>query len=368
MRAAVLVDEGDPDVALRVRDEPVPEPAIGEVRVRVAVASLNHLDVWIRKGLPSVPKPRITGADAVGVIDACGSGAAAALAVRGLAVRDRVVLDPGSSCGACRACASGETSLCPDFRVLGEHVAGTHAEYVVVPATSVHRAPTHLADEAAGAFMLTFATAWRMLFTRARAEPGERVLVWGASSGVGTAALQLCRAAGIETIATTRGDDKAAALRELGAAHVVVTGSVEDIGERVVARVEELTGGEGVDVAFDHLGKVAWEPSMLALRRGGRYVTCGATTGPMPRACITRLFWKQLDMLGSTMASRSDVEGLLRFLSLHGIEPRVDRSFPLEQVADAHRYLESAEQVGKVVLQVGGSQRATDGAAAPRSR
>lgn len=352
MRAAVLVDEGDPDVALEVRDEPVPEPAIGEARVQVAVASLNHLDVWIRKGLPSVPKPRITGADAVGTLDAVGAGAEPALAVRGIAVGDRVVVDPGASCGACRACASGETSLCPQFRVLGEHASGTHAEYVVVPVTSVHPAPEHLSDEAAGAFLLTFGTAWRMLFARARVEAGERVLVWGASSGVGTAALQLCAAAGIETIATTRGEDKVDALRELGADHVVVTGSDDDLGERVVAAVEELTAGFGVDVAFDHLGKVAWAPSMLALRRGGRYVTCGATTGAMPRAFITRLFWKQLDMLGSTMASRSDVEQLLRFVERHRIDPRVDRSFPLEDVVNAHRWLESGAQVGKVVLRV----------------
>lgn len=352
MRAAVLVDEGDPDVALQVRDEPVPDPGVGQVRVRVVAASLNHLDVWIRKGLPSVPKPRIPGADAVGTVDACGPGAEAALAVRGLATGDRVVLDPGTSCGACRACAAGETSLCPGFRVLGEHLSGTHAGFVVAPATNVHPAPAHLADEAAGAFMLTFATAWRMLFTRARVAPGERVLVWGASSGVGTAAVQLCAAAGIETIATTRGEDKVEVLRELGADHVLVTGAGDDLGERVVSGVAELTGGAGVDVAFDHLGKVAWEPSMLALRRGGRYVTCGATTGAMPRAFITRLFWKQLDMLGSTMASRSDVEHLLGFMAQHRIEPRVDRAFPLEQIADAHRFLESGAQVGKVVLRV----------------
>ena len=352
MRAAVLVDEGDPDTALVVREEPVPEPGIGQVRVRITAAALNHLDVWIRKGLPSVPKPRVMGADGVGIVETLGAGADAVLAERGIRVGDRVVLDPGMSCGACRACASGETSLCPHFRVLGEHVAGTHAEAVVVPATCVHPAPAHLDDDAAAALMLTFTTSWRMLFTRARVRSHERVLVWGASSGVGTAALQLCRAAGIETIATTRGEDKADALRELGADHVIVTGSGEDFGDRVVAGVEEITGGDGIEVAFDHLGKVAWEPSMLALARGGRYVTCGASTGPMPRAFITRLFWKQLSMLGSTMASRSDVEQLLAFVNRHGIVPRVDSTFALEDVAAAHRHLESAAQVGKVVLRV----------------
>jgi len=353
MRAAVLIDEGEAADAIVVRDEPMPEPGIGQVRVRIDHAALNHLDVWIRRGLPSVPKPRIMGADGTGVIDAIGEGASVQLAVRGLSNGDRVVLDPGSSCGACRACAAGDTSLCAQFQVLGEHVAGTHAEAVVVGVTAVHAAPAHLAAPEAAALMLTFATAWRMLFTRAQVRPSERVLVWGASSGVGTAALQLCRAAGIETIATTRGADKVDAIRELGADHVVVTGSGDDLGDRVVAAVEELTDGEGVDVAFDHLGKVAWEPSMLALRRGGRYVTCGASTGPMPRAFITRLFWKQLSMLGSTMASRTDVEDLLAFVQRHELVPRVDSTFALDDVAAAHRHLESGSQVGKVVLRVG---------------
>ncbi|MCW2928546.1 MAG: alcohol dehydrogenase [Thermoleophilia bacterium] len=354
MRAAVLVDEGDPETALAVRDEPLPEPGVGEVRIRVSHASLNHLDVWIRKGLPSVPKPRITGADACGTVDAFGPGAEATLVVRGLAAGARVVVDPGASCGACRACATGETSLCPDFRVLGEHVSGTHAGAVVVPAICVHPAPAHLDDAQAAAFMLTFATTWRMLFTRAQVRPDERVLVWGASSGVGTAALALCRASGIETIATTRTEDKVAELRELGADHVIVTGTGEDSGDIVVAAVERLTGGDGVDVAFDHLGKVAWEPSMLALRRGGRYVTCGASTGPMPRAFITRLFWKQLSMLGSTIASRGDVEALLAFMTRHEIAPRVDTVFDLDDIAQAHRHLESGTQVGKVVIRVAG--------------
>jgi NADPH:quinone reductase-like Zn-dependent oxidoreductase len=352
MPAAVLVDEGDPDTALVVRDEPIPEPGVGEVRVRVSHAALNHLDVWIRKGLPSVPKPRITGGDGVGVLDAVGPGAEQLLAARGLALGDRVVLDPGRSCGACRACAGGDTSLCPHFQVLGEHVAGTLAGAVAVPATSVHAAPRHLDDPAAAALLLAHGTAWRMLFARAHVGVHERVLVWGASSGVGAAALQLCAAAGIETIATTRSDDKVAALRELGADHVVVTGSGEDAGDRVVAAVEELTAGDGIDVAFDHLGKVAWEPSMLALRRGGRYVTCGASTGPMPRAFITRLFWKQLSMLGSTMASRTDVEDLLAFVRRHEITPRVDTTFDLDRIADAHRHLEAASQVGKVVIRI----------------
>lgn len=352
MQAAVLVAEGEPGSAIVVRDVSIPEPARGEVRVRVSHAALNHLDLWIRTGRPSVPKPRTMGADAVGTVDRIGAGAAGLLERRGLGTGDRVVLDPGSSCGDCRACETGETSLCARFQVLGEHVDGTHAEYVVVPARSVHRAPAHLDDPSAAALMLVHATAWRMLFTRALVQFGERVLVWGASSGVGAAALQLCRAGGIETIATTRSDAKVDLLRGLGADHVVVTGDGPDLGERVVSAVRDLTDGVGVDVAFDHLGEVAWGPSMSALARGGRYVTCGASSGPNPPAQVTKLFWKQLSMLGSTMASRRDVEQLLAFVEEHQLVPRVDRVFDLADVAVAHRHLEAGTQVGKVVLRV----------------
>lgn len=354
MLASVLVDEGPPQQALRVERVDVPDPAEGQVRVRVTRAGLNHLDLWIRTGMPRVPKPRITGADGTGVIDAVGPGSGRTLAARGLGAGDPVVLDPGSSCGTCPACASGETSLCRRFSVLGEHSDGTHAQYVVVPAASVHPRPAHLGDDEAGALMLTHATAWRMLFTRAAVRPHERVLVWGASSGVGAAAVQLCAAAGIETIATTREGSKAEAISALGATHVVVTGSEGDAAERVVAAVEHTTSGDGVDVAFDHLGAVAWLPSMRALRRGGRYVTCGATTGADPGAAITRLFWKQLSMLGSTMASASDVVALLRFVEAHRITPRVDSTWELADIASAHDRLEQGAQVGKVVLRIPG--------------
>ncbi len=357
MRAAQLVDEGEPENALVVQETPRPEPAADEVLVRVSHAALNHLDIWVRMGLPSVPKPRILGGDAVGTIEMVGGDVAArTLAIRELELGSRVVLDPGAGCGACRACASGESSLCARFRVLGEHVNGTHAQFVAVPAVCVHAAPAHLDDPAAASLMLAHSTAWRMLFTRARAKAHERVLVWGASSGVGAAALQLCSAAGIETIATTRESSKADALRTMGADHVIVTADASDPGGEVTETVAQITAGAGVDVAFDHLGAVAWTPSMRALRPGGRYVTCGATTGATPSADITRLFWKQLSMLGSTMASRSDVEQLLAFVNRHQIAPRVDRVFELDEVAAAHRHLESAGHVGKVVLRVSRSR------------
>lgn len=351
MRAAVLIAEGDPDEALVVRREPVPEPNVGEVRVRVSHAALNRLDAWIRVGRPSVDKPRITGADGVGWIDAMGDGADALLAARGLAIGDRVVLDPGASCGACAACTRGETSLCRSFRVLGEHVAGTHAEFVVLPATAVHAAPGHLDDAQAAGLVLTYATAWRMLFARARVQPDERVLVWGGSSGVGSAALQLCASHGIETITTTRSADKREALLALGAAQVVVTDG-EDARAQVLEAVRTTCGPDGIEVAFDHLGQAAWEPSMAALARGGRYVTCGATTGANPPAGITRLFWKQLAMLGSTMASNADVAAMVEHVTRHELVPVVDRTFELDRIAEAHRRIESGDHLGKIVLRV----------------
>lgn len=351
MHAAVLVAEGEPSTALKVQsDIPAPYPAPTQVRVRISHASLNHLDVWIRKGKPSVPKPRITGADACGVIDSVGSQAHDSLSAKNLQVGDSVVVDPGSGCGKCRACECGETSLCLRFTVLGEHLSGTHADFVVVPAECVYPQPAHLDAQSAAGLMLTFATAWRMLFTRAKLQKNERLLVWGASSGVGSAALELCAAAGIETIATTRSEAKADDLKQLGASHVIVTATSDDQGQNVVDSVAKITKHEGVDVAFDHLGAVAWESSMRALRRGGRYVTCGATTGANPPASITKLFWKQLSMLGSTMASRSDVESMLAFVNQHKIAPRVDRVFSLDQISDAHRYLEASSQVGKIII------------------
>jgi NADPH:quinone reductase-like Zn-dependent oxidoreductase len=340
MRAVVLTEEGGPEV-LTVQDVPVPTPGPGEVRVRVAHAALNHLDVWIRRGMPSVPKPRVMGADAAGEVDAVGAG------VTRTRAGEAVLLDPSITCGRCRQCLAGETVFCDDFAVLGEHLAGTHAEYVVVPEANVHPIPGHLDMAQAAALPLAFATAWRMVRTRAAVRPGERMLVWGASAGVGSAAVQLAHGMGIETIVTSRSDDKLAVLTELGATH-----AVNSEREDVVEAVRRITGGAGVEVVFDHLGDVAWKPSFAALAKGGRYATCGATTGPHPKAMITRIFWKQLSILGSTMASKRDVQDMLRFVAAHRIAPRVDRVLPLEQVQEAHSWLEGAGQVGKVALRV----------------
>lgn len=340
MRAVVLRTEGAPDV-LHVETSPLPHPGNGEVRIRVHAAAINHLDLWIRKGMPSVPKPRIMGADGAGVIDAVGVGVDPKL------VGSKVVIDPSITCGRCRACMAGNTVYCDTFSVLGEHRAGTHAEYVVVPDVNVHPVPAHMSMMDAAALPLAFATAWRMIMHRAQARPGERMLIWGASAGVGCAAVQIGAAYGLETIVTSRSADKLATLRELGATHTIDS-STDD----VVSRVRALTDGAGVEIVFDHLGDVSWKPSMTVLAKGGRFVTCGATTGPNPGAQITRIFWKGLSVLGSTMASKQDVRDMLRFVDVHRITPHVDRIFPLEDIAAAHAHVESSSQVGKVVLSI----------------
>lgn len=342
MDAVVLTSEGGPEV-LTVDSAPVPSPEPGEVLIQVEYAALNHLDIWIRKGMPSVPKPRIMGADATGDVVAVGDESLNHW------LGQRVVVNPGIGCGACRFCARGEQALCDTFTVLGEHRSGTHAGYVCVPVAIVHRAPMHLAGPEAGALGLVYATAWRMLMTRAAVRPGERVVVWGASSGVGAAAIQILSALGVETIATTRNPAKSGALTELGADHVLVGSGVD-----LVREIKALTSGTGVEVAFDHLGAVGWEASLLVLDKGGRYVTCGATTGASPKAGITRIFWKQLSMLGSTMANYGEFADMLTFIEKNRITPRVDRVFPLGQISEAHERLESAQQIGKIVLAVTG--------------
>ncbi len=339
MQAVVLRQEGAPDV-LRVEDVALPVAGPGEVRVQLNHAALNHLDVWIRKGMPSVPKPRVMGADGAGVIDQVGTGVTPEL------IGARVLLDPSVTCGSCRHCRAGDSVYCDDFRVLGEHLAGTHAQFVVVPAGNAHPVPAHLDDVHAAALPLAFATAWRMIMTRAQARPGERMMIWGASAGVGCAAIQIAAAYGLETIATSRSADKLERLRELGATHVVNTEDTDVVG------VVRSLWPDGADIVFDHLGDVAWKPSMTVLGKGGRFVTCGATTGAQPPAQITRLFWKGLSILGSTMASQEDVRQMLRFVEVHRINPHVDTVMGMSDIVRAHEHLESAGQIGKVVLDI----------------
>ncbi|MBA2293965.1 MAG: zinc-binding dehydrogenase [Actinobacteria bacterium] len=324
MLAARIHEDGGPEV-LRVEEVADPVAGFGQVLVRLHAASLNHLDVWVRRGLPSVPKPRILGADGAGVVEALGDG------VDGLAVGQRVVLNPGLEHGA-------------TITVVGEHCDGTHAELIAIDAAQVFPLEDGLSFEVAAAFPLVYETAYRMLVTRARVEEGEWVLVWGIGGGVATAAFELCRALGVRTIVTSGSDEKLAAAREWGA-DVAVNHHEGD----VVAAVKEATDG-GVHVVVETVGEATWQRSLAAVRPGGRVVVCGATSGPNPPAQLHRFWWKQLDVLGSTMGTREDFLGAYELVRSGRARVHVDRVYPLAEIADAHRRLEAGEQCGKIVL------------------
>ena len=333
-------EEGGPEVVL-VDHIPTPEPGPGEALVRMHASALNRIDVWIRLGKPSRPKPHTLGADGAGVVESLGP------ATEGPAPGTAVVIYAGIFCGACEACLRGQQSLCERFAVLGEHLPGTHADYCVVPVRNLHPKPEPLSFADAAAYPLVFATAWRMLMTRARLTPGEWILVWGAGSGVGSAAVTLASALGARVIATASHDDVLAIARERGA-HATVNHRSGD----VLAAVRELTGGRGADVVYEHVGADTWATSIEALRRGGRLVITGATTGGNPPARLHRIFWKQLDVLGSTMASDSEFRAVTRLFDQGRIRPLVDSVRPLEDVQAAQRRLEAGEQNGKLVLQI----------------
>ena len=318
MKAVRIHEDGGPEV-LRYEDAPAPSPGPGEVLVQLRAASLNHLDLWIRMGLPSVLKPRILGADGAGV----------------LANGERVVINPGLEH------ADGRIT------VVGEHMDGTHAELVAVPSENVYPIPDDLSFEDAAAFPLVFETAYRMLVTKAALEAGEWILIWGIGGGVGTAAFQIAKALGAQTIVTSSSDAKLERARGLGAAAIVN----HDSGD-VVEAVMEATEGRGADVVVEHVGEATWQRSLQAARQAGRIVVCGATTGPNPPAALHRIWWKQLTIYGSTMGTKADFEGAYELVTSGRAKPIVDRVFPLADARAAHEYLESGAQFGKVVLSI----------------
>lgn len=329
MKAIRIHEDGGPEV-LRYEDVPDPVPGPGEVLVRLRAASLNHLDVWVRKGLPSVRKPHILGADGAGVVEQLGDG------VAGLALGDRVVINPGLERGKL-------------IGVLGEHTDGTHCELIALPAVQVVPLDGSLSFEEAAAFPLVFETAYRMLVTRSGLAAGEWVLIWGIGGGVATAAFELCRALGARTIVTSGSDWKLERAREWGA-DVTVNHDDED----VVKAVRRATAGEGADVVVETVGAATWERSLAAAAIGGRVAVCGATTGHSPPALLYRLWWKHLSVLGSTMGSHDDFLGAYELVRSGRARVHVDRAYPLSQARAAHERLEAGEQLGKIVLAIPG--------------
>lgn len=340
MKAVRFHQHGDPSV-LRYEDAPDPSPRPGGVVVRVRACAMNHLDLWQRRGLDRVkiPMPHISGAEVAGEVAAVGDG------VSDWAAGDRVMVQPGLSCGHCEACLSGRDNFCPTYDVLGYRSDGGYAEYVAVPAVNLIRLPASLGFEAAAAFPLAFLTAWHMLFTRARLHERETVLVVSAGSGVGQAAVQLAKFAHARVLATAGTPEKCAHAVGLGAEL-----AINHYADDVVAAVKKATGGRGVDVVIEHVGVATWDRSVRCLARGGRLVTCGATTGHEAQLDLRHLFARQLSLLGSYMGAKGELLRAARLYFEGVVAPVVDRTFPLSDAAQAHRYLEESKQFGKLVL------------------
>jgi NADPH:quinone reductase-like Zn-dependent oxidoreductase len=317
VKAIRIHEDGGPEV-LRYEDAPDPVVKPGDVLVELRAASLNHLDLWVRKGLPSVPKPRILGADGAGIRADTG---------------ERVVINPGME--------RGEV-----ITVVGEHTDGTHAELIAVPETNVHPIPDSLSFEEAAAFPLVFETAWRMLVTKAALQPDEWVLIWGIGGGVATASLGIVKALGARAVVTSSSDAKLARARELGA-YATVNHATED----VAARVKELTEG-GVHVVVETVGADTWQTSLGVCRPTGRVCVCGATSGPNPPANLHRMWWKQLTIYGSTMGTRADFAAVFDLVKSGRVKPVLDKVLPLSEARAAHERLEAGEQLGKIILRI----------------
>jgi NADPH2:quinone reductase len=334
---------GGPEV-LEYGDFEDPAPGPGEVLLEVKATSVNHLDLFVRRGAPGikVPLPHIPGCDAAGVVIATGDG------VDGFSGGERVLVDPSLTCGRCEFCVRGDATLCHSFGVIGEHTRGASAERLVVPAVNLFRIPDHVSFEEAAAVPMVFVTAWRMMITRGRLRAGEDVLILGAAAGVGTACIQIAKHAGARVFAAAGGEEKLALCHELGA-DVLIDYRKED----VVKRVKKETDKRGVDVCVDYVGKDTWVNSLRCLASGGRLLTCGATTGYDPNTDLRHIFYRQLEIIGSTTGTRNDLASALKFIFAGQMKPVISKVMDLPETADAHRLMEQREVLGKIVIRVG---------------
>ncbi len=344
MQAVQITEHGGRE-GLEYGKQPEPEPGREEVLVEIEAGGLNHLDVWTRRGLPGVELdlPHVPGSDGAGTVRTVGSG------VDRFAEGDRVALSAGVSCGRCEFCRAGDPTRCVNYHVIGEHVPGVHAEYAAVPAENLVAVPEGVDWVTAAAAPLVFQTAWRMLVTRADIRPGESVLVLGASGGVGHAAVQIADYAGAEVYATASTEEKLAHAAELGADH-----TINYEREDFAAAIRDRTDKRGVDVVVDHVGAATWQNSLNSLAKGGRLVTCGATTGGSPETDINRIFWNQLEVIGSTMATPGEVEDVLELVWDGTFEPHVRAVLPMSEIARGHEMLEDRKGFGKVVIRPDG--------------
>jgi len=342
MKAIVFHQHGAPDV-LKYTDAPEPTIRPNEVLVRVKACALNHLDLWVRQGLPnvSIPLPHIPGSDVSGEIAQIGAD------VTTVRIGQKVVLAPGVTCGKCAACLSGQDNRCRQFTNLGYMIDGGCAEFVRAPEVNCLPYPENLSFEEAASIPLVFQTAWHMLVGRAEVQPGEDVLILGAGSGVGSAAIQIAKFFGARVIATAGSDEKLQKAKQLGADHLI-----NHKTQKIRDEVRRITSKRGVDVVVEHVGTATWEDSLSSLAASGRLVTCGATTGYDAKLDLRFLFSRQLSLLGSYMGTKSELHTVMKLVASGSLKPVVDRVFPLAEAAAAHAYLESSSQFGKVVLKV----------------
>jgi len=340
MKAVLFHEHGGPEV-LKYEDAPDPKPGRGDVLIEVKATSINHIDIFLRRGMPGVrvPLPKIAGCDAAGIIKEVGPD------VSGLKPGDRVTINPGISCGHCEFCASGFGSQCTTYAMVGEHIDGAYAQLLRVPAHIVLPIPDSLSFEEAAAAPLVFLTAWSMMVGKGDIRPGEDVLILGAGAGVGTAAIQIAKLVGCRVIATASTDEKLARAKQLGA-DILINYRKEEFDKRV----RDITNKRGVDVVIDYIGADTWVQSLRSARKGGRVLTCGATTGFAPQTDLRHIFYRQVRVIGSTMGSHKEFMDVMKCIFRGQLKPIIDRVLPLSEARQGHELIEKREVFGKIVL------------------
>lgn len=343
MKAISINQTGAPDV-LTLSEVPTPSPAANEVLVKIAASGVNHVDLWARKGTPAYPVdlPHILGADGAGTVERLGSDA------EGVSPGDRVLIFPGISCWQCSYCKKGLDNQCERYEILGTKRQGTYAEYVSVPDQNVIAIPDSLSFEHAAAFPLAYLTAWHMLVGKAKAQSGETVLVLGAGSGIGAAAIQIAKWKGAKVLAVTSSRHKIAKIKSIGADDVFLEERDSDFSKWAIKHTE----ARGVDVVVEHVGPVTWEKSVKSLAKYGRLVTCGATTGPTVTLDLRYVFSRDIIIFGARMGTQREFQDLCAPIFDGTIAPVVDRVFPLEEASSTHDYIEGKQQIGKVLLKI----------------
>jgi NADPH:quinone reductase-like Zn-dependent oxidoreductase len=344
MKAVYFNEHGDID-NIKVGEVKVPPVHSNEVLIESKYAALNHLDLFTIKGVPglTLSMPHIMGSDGSGIIKEVGDE------VSLCSPGDRVLINPGISCGKCFHCLAGKQNLCPDFVIKGEHIDGTFAEFFKVPEINVLKIPKDFSFVDVAGAPLNFLTAWRMVKSRANVQPNEYVFIHGAGGGVSSAAIQIAKLLGATVIATTSTKEKMDKAREIGADYVL--NYIEEPNYSKTT-YKEITNKKGVDVVIDSVGQATFNTSMRLLKPNGRLVTCGATTGPEVSVDIRRIFWNQLNILGSTMSNQKEFREVMELVFAKKLKPIVDKVFPIDQAAEAERYLQEGKQFGKVLLKI----------------